>query len=195
MKWLSRGFTLKEKILLLALIVILLALGYYYFVDQPIRRYNGQAMAEAESLQTELDILQRRIFHLQEVQNSLDALQEDENLSWMNSYNNSKAELAFLNDILADTLQYQISFANVTRSGNQIRRSFTLQYQTKNYQAAQDIMTMLLQCENRCLVSDARCTIAADGKVTMNQSATFYETMVGGVADAGLPVDTAAANS
>lgn len=195
MKFMSRSFTLKEKIFLLALIIILLGLGYYYFVDQPIRESNGSAIAEADALQAELDVIQKRILHLQEVQDSLDALKKNENLTWMSSYNNSKEELAFLNDILADTLQYSISFSNVTRSGNQIRRSFTLQYQTKNYQAAQDIMTMLLESENRCLVSDARCTINANGRVTMNQSATFYETMVGGTPDAGLPSDSASKNS
>jgi hypothetical protein len=34
-----------------------------------------------------------------------------------------------------------------------------------------------------------------DGVVVVRQAATFYETMVGGTPDAGLPVDSAAANS
>ncbi|MBQ8110348.1 MAG: type II secretion system protein M [Clostridia bacterium] len=195
MKIMSRNFSTSEKILLAVLALVLVALAYYYFVDQPIRANVGDALAEAENLQTELDVIQARVVHLQSVQSSMDALTAEGNLTWMSSYNNSKAELSFLNDILADTLKYSITFADVTRSGNQIRRSFTLQYTARNYTEAQDIMTRLLECENRCLVSEAKCSIAPDGKVTMTQSATFYETMVGGTPDAGLPKDSAQVNS
>jgi hypothetical protein len=110
----------------------------------------------------------------------------------MKSYNASKEEIAFLNDILSDTIQYSVNFGDVTRSGDQIRRNFTLQYQTKTYAAAEDIMRQLCDGPYRCLVGDVRCSIDDDGIVTVNEAATFYETMVGGVADSGLPADAAA---
>lgn len=194
MRVMSRDFTLTEKIMLGLLIVILLGLGYYYFVDQPTRQTIANSEAEAAALQSELDVLQAQIMHLQSIKNSMDQLAEEGNLSWMASYNNSEAEVRFLNDILANTVQYAVSFANVSRVGDQIRRSFTLQYMTQDYRAAQDIMQKLLTGTNRCLIGDVRCAINANGTVTMNQSATFYETMVGGTPDAGLPADTAAVN-
>jgi hypothetical protein len=195
MKIMSRDFTRAEKLLLLVLVVILLGLGYYYFVDQPVRSTIANYEAETASLQSELDVYEAQLTHLRQVQNSMDQLQKEGNLSWMGSYNNSEAEVRFLNDILATTLQYSIAFADVTRSGNQIRRSFTLQYRTRDYQEAQDIMSRLLTGRNRCLIGDVNCSIADDGTVTMRQFATFYETMVGGTPDAGLPRDTAVANS
>ena len=196
MKVMSRNFTTAEKILLIILALILVGLVYYQFVDRTVRAAITASEAEYRDVHTELDGMQQRIAYLTGVQNNLDALKEEGNLSWMGSYNNSKQEVAFLNDILADTLEYSITFANVTRSGNQIRRSFTLQYRTQGYEAAQNIMTRLLQGRNRCLVGDVRCTInGKDGTVVMNQSATFYETMVGGIPDAGLPENKAQANS
>ena len=194
MKIMSRDFTNKEQILLVILALILVGLAYYYFVDQNVRSTITSADAECQQLQTELDAVQMKIAHLQSLQNAMDELEASGNLTWMGSYNNGKAEVAFLNDILADTLKYSVTFSNVTRNGNQIRRNFTLQYQTLDYLSAQNIMDRLNQGENRCVLGDVKCTMDADGRVTINQNATFFETMVGGTPDAGLPVDSATAN-
>ena len=194
MKIMSRDFTLPEKILLLVLALILLGLVYYWFVDQTVRSSITASNIEAESIQTQMDAVEKRILYLQSLQNTMDELEDAGNLSWMGSYNNSKAEVAFLNDILADTQQYSIAFAAVTRSGDQIRRNFTLKFQTRNYKAAQDIIVRLCSGTDRCLVGDIKCSIAKDRKVTTSASATFFETMVGGTPDAGLPADSASVN-
>ena len=195
MKVLSRDFTRTEIILIIVLALILVGLAYYQFVDKPVRASIADAQSEAGMLETELAAAQARLAAAQQVKNSMDALEASGNMSWMGSYNNSKAEVAFLNSILADTLQYSVTFNNVTRAGDQIRRSFTLEYRTDSYAAAHEIMARLVQSHDRCLVSDASCSLENDGVVVVRQAATFYETMVGGTPDAGLPVDSAQANS
>ena len=191
MKIMSRDFTPTEKVLLVVLAIILLGLAYYHFVDQAVRDSITTAESERQMYQTELDSAQQKLMRLQTLRSSLDALEAEGKLSWMGSYNNSKEEVAFLNDILADAQKYSISFSDVSRSGDQIRRNFTLQYQTADYAAAQDIMKRLCQGKYRCLVGDLKCAVDVDGVVTINASATFYETMVGGAPDAGLPQDGA----
>ena len=191
----SRDFTRTEKILIIVLALILVGLAYYQFVDRPVRQSIANAQAEADMLQTEVTAAQARLATAQKVKNNLDELEASGQMSWMGSYNNSKAEVAFLNGILADTLQYSVSFANVTRAGNQIRRSFTLEYRTGSYASAHEIRARLGQSHDRCLVSDASCSMENSGEVVVHQAATFYETMVGGTPDAGLPVDSAQANS
>ena len=195
MKVLSRDFTRTEIILIIVLALILVGLAYYQFVDKPVRASIANAQSEAGMLETELAAAQARLAAAQKVKNSMDELEASGQLSWMGSYNNSKAEVAFLNTILADTLQYSVSFSNVTRAGNQIRRSFTLEYRTDSYASAHEIMARLCQSYDRCLVSDASCSQENDGVVVVRQAATFYETMVGGTPDAGLPADSAEANS
>ena len=132
---------------------------------------------------------------LSTLQRTLDEMSAKGTLSWMCSYNGSKAEVAFLNDVLKDTLTYSITFANVTRSGNQIRRSFQLNYTTGGFRPAREIIERLRSGENRCLVGDVQCVIGLVGTTTVTAQATFYETMVEGTPDAGLPADAAAANS
>ena len=48
MKILSRDFTLKEKLLMLLLGLVLVGLAYYNFVDQPVRTSLASAEAEAD---------------------------------------------------------------------------------------------------------------------------------------------------
>lgn len=187
MKVMSRDFTRFEKILLVLLGLILVGLVYYRFVDQTVRDSIAASNAEYDEVQQEFEALQARVDYLQGIQTNMDDLEAQGKLSWMASYNNSKEEVRFLNDILADTLNYSVSFANVTRSGNQVRRSFTLTYRTDGYKAAQEIIKRLLSGKNRCLVTNISCGINTDGTVNMSQSATFYETMVGGINDAALP--------
>jgi len=194
-KIMSRDFTRTEKILIVVLALILLGLVYYQFVDKTVRASITNAQSEAQMLQTELDAAQARLAAAQNVKRSMDELEVSGQKSWMGSYNNSKAEVTFLNAILADTLQYSVTFSNVTRTGNQIRRSFTLEYRTGSYASAHEIMARLSQSHDRCLVSDASCSQENDGTVVVRQAATFYETMVGGVPDAGLPADSAQANN
>lgn len=190
MKILSRDFTLAEKVLLVFLALVLVGLCYYYFVDIPVRDAITSTEAEVASLKKEFSDVESRLMYLRGIRQNLDEQEKSGKTGWMGSYNNSKAEVRFLNDVLANTLRYSISFSDVTRSGNQIRRNFSLQFQTADYQAAQEIMTQLMEGENRCLVGDMRCTIGDDGAVSLTATATFYETMVGGVADAGLPAET-----
>lgn len=191
----SRSFTNTEKILIALLALVLIALVYYQFVQRPVHEAVDKYNAEAQSLEIEIDSAQQRAEKLHNLQNSMDELEAQGKMSYMGSYNHSKPEVRFLNDLLADTLTYSINFTNVTRSGSQIRRSFKLQYSTGGFRKARDILENLQKCENRCLVSDIRCGIAASGYTTVEANATFYETMEGGTPDAGLPADSAAVNN
>ena len=197
MKIFSRDFTLKEKILLLILCILLLGLAYYQFVDQPVRSAIQTANAEREIMETELTAVQAKLMKLEQMKNELDALPS--NVSIMGSYNNSKAEMAMLNDILEATDQYSISFTDVTREGDQICRNFTLQFTTENYSTMEKVLTELVNGKYRCLLSDVHCASKSgdvrQGQVSVSATATFYETMVGGTPDAALPEDSAAAQN
>lgn len=197
MKILSRDFTLKEKILLLILSLALIGLAYYQFIDQPVRNDLVTAQSEKEYLQIELNAVQAQLVQLKKMEQELENLSGDNSLGVMGSYNNSKAEIALLNDILGDTQQYSISFSDVTRNGDLIRRNFSLQFTASSYEEATRILTRLSRSECRCRLGNVYCTSedgnVMKGPVSVSATATFYETMVGGKADAGLPKDQAAA--
>ena len=193
MKVWGREFTRMEKVLLAILALILVGLVYYQFVHKPVRKAIEAANAESDALQTELTVAQAKADHLKALSEELESLKADGSTTYMASYHNAKAEIALLNDILSDTAQYTISFANVTRSGDQIRRNFTLQFRTADYAAMRKVIDGLLTSPYRCLVGDIQCSMGQErdgaGYVSANVTATFFETMEGGTPDAGLPED------
>lgn len=198
MKIMSRDFTTKEKLLLLFFALVLVALAYYNFVDKPVRAALASAAAEQESLQTELQSVQAQLERMHRMRSELDDVTAGGTASEMGSYNNSKLEIESLNQILGDTLKYNISFSNVTRSNDQIRRNFNLSFTVDNYETLERVVSALTQNQHRCLIGDLNCNSTRnsnvlDGNVSATTTGTFYETMVGGTPDAGLPQDGAAA--
>ena len=198
MKKIGREFTRREKLLLLLLSLILVGLAYYQFVDRPVRESLANAQAEYDSLSVEMTTVQAKLTVMRRMRDEMEDITNGGTASEMKSYNNSKAEISLLNDILRGTPEYSITFANVQRDGDQIRRNFSLQFTAENYATVERIVESLTKSPYRCLVGDLkltgdRSTGIQSGTVKASTTATFFETMVGGTADAGLPATKSAA--
>ena len=194
MKIWSRDFTRREKLTLFGLLILLIGILYFQCVDRPVRTSINAARAEAQEIEAEMSVAAAKVRQLTKMQNELDDVKGSGVLSRMESYNNSSAEISFLYDILAETQQYNIEFSDITRNGDQIRRNFSLRFRTRDYDAMRNVITRLCASEYRCLVDEIRCQRTINEResyVTANVTATFYETMVGGKPDAGLPKDSA----
>ena len=196
MKFMTREFTNREKVLLLILSLVLVALLYYQFIDQPVRRQLEAAQADADMLSIQVQAVEAKLKDMRRMQTEMDDLISSGAVSEMGSYNNSKEEMAILNDVLQHTQQYSISFADVTRDGDQIRRNFTLLFAVNDYASMEKVIKELADSDCRCLIGDVQCSQGTkrDQKtdfITVNATATFFETMVGGTPDAGLPEEKA----
>ncbi len=212
MKIMSRDFTLKEKVLLGILFVLLLCAAYYWLVYVPCSNAIAAANADRDKTAVDLTIARAKEDQLIAMQKELDSLGELQYASRMPSYNSSNEELSLLNGILMAADDYAVSFASASRNGDQIRRNFTMQFKTRNFATAKDIIRRLSESELRCLIGDIQYVTtlrrAAEGEaytggrmidnlyyfdvITVDMTATFFETMVGGTPDAGLPADKAA---
>ncbi len=195
----SREVNTKEKVLLVILVLIILGFCYYRFVDQPVRKNLAKAEAEYSTLQSELTEVRVKIRELQRMQDEIDAITSGGKDSFMPSYNNAKEELAMLNDILNESVtQYSVAFTNVTRYKDQIRRDFRLDFTTPDYESMKAVIDKLTGVDYRCMIGDCTCNIIKvrnqqqeeTTALSVSATATFYETMVGGTADAGLPPDS-----
>lgn len=199
MKNMNREFTTREKLLILLLCLILVGLAYYQFVDQPVRTALNNAHAERDSLLTELTTVNAKLAVMRRMRDEMEDITAGGTVSEMKSYNNSKPEIALLNDILRGTPDYTITFADVTRDNDQIRRNFSLTFVSDKYASIQRIVKQLSESPYRCLIGDLKISVTrgktmAEGPINVNATATFFETMVGGVVDAGLPATSAAAS-
>ena len=175
--------------------LLLFVLAYYRFFYVPCTAAVEQAEMRRDTLQTELAVARSKEAKLKRMQEELDGLGELSEASRMGSYNNSEAELHLLNSVLESAGDYFVSFSTVTRDGDQIRRNFKLQFTATTFEQAKQIITELTKSEYRCLLGDVQYSTAsrlrngqqAERKITVNATATFFETMFDGVADAGLP--------
>ena len=197
----SREVNAKEKVLLVILVLIILGFAYYRFVDQPVRKNLAKAEAEYSSLQSELTEVRVKIRELQRMQDEIDEITSGGKDSFMPSYNNAKEELALLNDILNESVtQYSVAFTSVTRYKDQIRRDFKLDFTTPDYDSMKVVIDKLTGVDYRCMIGDCHCNVIKvkdpmnpsleTTALSVSATATFYETMVGGTADAGLPPDS-----
>ena len=179
------NFSRKEKLMIIVLAILLIGLLYYRFIHISVNERITSAKNDAQVLQQELDLANARLKKAQGMESKMGP-----GMSKMGSYNSSKAETAFLNTVLANVPSYTVSFDEVTRDKNQIRRNFQLRFTTDSYDSAVNIIKNLTEGEYRCLIGDVRCSIADGGQTTMDVSGTFYETMVGGMKDSALPADS-----
>ena len=197
----SREINAKEKVLLVILVLIILGFAYYRFVDQPVRKNLAKAEAEYSSLQSELTEVRVKIRELQRMQDEIDEITSGGKDSFMPSYNNAKEELALLNDILNESVtQYSVAFTSVTRYKDQIRRDFKVDFTTPDYDSMKVVIDKLTGVDYRCMIGDCNCNVIKvkdpmnpsleTTALSVSATATFYETMVGGTADAGLPPDS-----
>lgn len=194
MKILSRDFTKGEKALLLILVIALLAIGYYLLVFKPVKDGIEKANAESDNLRVELTAIQAKVAVLERMQNEIDDIMADPNISVMPSYNNKKAVNKLLSEILGN-MTYSASLSNLTRNGDQIRRNVQLQFTAPSYAAMEEVLERLNNSEYRCLIDNVNCSSYRDryydvDAYNVSLTATFFETLVGGTPDAALPADS-----
>ena len=190
MKILSRDFTLAERILLLALSLVVLGLLYYQFVW----RYTADQIREAhearDAMEIELQAVDAKVAAYRAMQQELDMIDASDSIfSRMESYNNVRAEIDLLNEIFSSASQYSMSFSDVTREEDQIRRACSVTFTAKSFDVVEKIISELTGSKYRCLINSVQYSGSGsgDGSVSVGIQITFFETMVGGTPDAGLP--------
>lgn len=190
MKVLSRDFTRGEKALLLLLVIILLVLAYYLLIYKPVKDGIETANAESENLRSEITIVESKASKLEQMQNEIDGVMMDENVSVMPSYNNKKAVNAFISDVLGN-MSYSVTLSNLSRTGDQIRRNIQLSFTAQSYEEMESVLESFNACPFRCLIGNVSCSTSknrqSDEVYSVSMTATFFETLVDGTPDAALP--------
>ncbi len=196
MKILSRDFTKGEKALLLLLAIALVVLAYYLVVHKPVKEGIEKANAESDNLRVELSAVEAKAAMLERMQNEINGIMQDPDISMMPSYNNKLEVNKLINDILGN-LTYSATLANLKRNGDQIRRNVQLEFDAPSYEVMEEVLEKLASSPYRCLIDNVTCTGYRDKYNDVNAykvslTATFFETLVGGTADEALPSDSSA---
>lgn len=184
----------QTRIAVLVLVFVVLAAAYLLFVDRPVRNGIREAEKERAELESKLALLEMQTNNISGVSEEMSSLRAGGQLSWMPSYNSEDAEIDEILELVSKRApDFSLSLDEVKRSENQIRRGFTLTFTVKKLSVAEKILHGLTHGEIRCLIANTELTWARGeddaptGEIEVTIHGTFYETMVGGEPDAGLP--------
>jgi len=178
---LSREFTIKEKILLLILAVILLAELYFLMVHQRVEREFAEAASRIEVATVSYNIERTKGTRKQEMLKKIREAAQDSSARPLPEYDNSTNVVAYLNGVLAAAEEYNLVFNEVEFSNYVALRPINMSFSCRGYPAIRDIVGQLENGPYYCEVTGL--SMAAENGVedmtgevvSVQMTAVFYE--------------------
>ena len=136
----NRELTGREKVMLLILSVLVMALGYYKLIFEPINDQVAAYRDSTEQEQTELV----RAEQLKKMESAVAELRQRGDVKPIPAYDNSKALMVELHRILASAQEYSLDFsAGTTEEDYIVLRPISLSYTTATYTQSRAILDAL----------------------------------------------------
>ena len=200
MTFMSRKFTLKEKLLLLVLALILLGGFYYFIIFRPIQEEIATCKAVQLETEDKTQVEQVRASQkkkmLEQLENSSSELRGE-----ICVYNNIKNEMDELSEIMLAATNYNLSFSQASASGSTVRRDISVSFQTTSFAQAVEILQRMRDSQYRCIVKNISLSgggqnsetgimggLRSAEAVSVSATITFYETMLGAEDLSGLSI-------
>ncbi|NCB41958.1 MAG: hypothetical protein EOM59_05000 [Clostridia bacterium] len=176
-----REFSKREKVLLLVLAFMILALLYYVVVQKTIVNTTRTAQLRINDAQAELEIEEIKLERMLFMQEKLDAISESEaaSVSRIADYDNIQPLMIELNNILAKARGYNLGFLDIDFTEGLARRTIKMSFSADSYATAKSILEALATCKYKSLVGSVGFSSGQDdlmvGNVSVQLDITFYE--------------------
>lgn len=173
-----RAFTTREKALLVILAVLLIGIGYFKLLLEPVNdritAYQTDMAAEQDEILQNTAILAR----MREMQTELEQIHAAGNVKPLPAYDNADALLVELNTILSRSTNYSLNFgrtAVLDDSPYILRRPLSLSFTSESYAQARAILDSLHDSDNINQISDLSITFQKDDPVSVTLTITYFE--------------------
>ena len=163
-------FTTREKVLLVILAVLVIAVGYWKLILTPINDSIAGLNAQTASEQDAILTNSARLSRMRQMQQELETLLADPDAKPLPDYDNSERLLVELNTILSGTVDYTLSFGDtylLEDGGSIICRPISLEYTCGSYTAA--------RADYVNLISDVTLDLDAEHGTRVNLTITYFE--------------------
>ena len=182
----KRTLTLREKVLILILAIVLLLLGYVKLFLTPITERQVEALQQLTQLQEEGEGEQRKLKEMKEMERTLVEIRQRASyqFSEIPNYDNIDNVMVQLDGILASARSYQLTFSKIDSGELLVSRPINMAFVAANYQAAKKILPDLYQSPYRCALSEITVFSSANSadqgnivsqQVSVSLTVTFYE--------------------
>lgn len=175
----KREFSLRERILMLILVLLLLTCVYYIFVERPVQDTLLDAAQRQSEAESQLTIASAQLQKMQQMQQALDQLAQTAQAD-VPDYDNAKNVVELLNRAMALTAEYNLTFQPVTMDGAIASRSVAMNFRCDGYDSAKAVLETLLDSGYRCRITAMSVTGSQSGDiksedVSVSATVIFYE--------------------
>lgn len=152
----NRAFTTREKVLLVILAVLIIGIGYFKLLLEPINtsieNYQNMTASEQDEILVNTALLQKK----KQMETELEELFASGDPSPIPVYDNSGNLLVELHRILDKSLDYSLNFSGVSTMDVEylVRRPVSLTFQASTYAQARAIIDELHDSDNVNCISD-----------------------------------------
>ena len=174
----SRAFTPREKVLLVVLAVLLIAIGYFKLILEPINDAVAEYNMDADNEQSEIVANMALLQKMKSMQTELDEIYAAGDPVPMPEYDNSEVMLVELNTILAAATDYTVNFgsaAPLSESSYIMCRPLSLRFEAADYKTARQIIDTLHESENVNRISDLSVSFNSNAHVEVTASVSYFE--------------------
>lgn len=174
----SRAFTTREKVMLVVLAVLLIAVCYFKFVLEPINNSVDQYKMDTENEQSEIVANMAVLQKMKSMQAELEEIYAAGDPVPMPEYDNSEVMLVELNSTLAAAADYTINFgsaAPLSENSYIMARTLSLDFETTSYATARQILDTLHRSENINQISDLSVSLRDNGRVQVTATISYFE--------------------
>lgn len=172
----KKEFTKREKILLLVLAVLVIGLGYYKFVLQPINNKITDYRNMESEVQLEYEQNQVKAARMSMMQKEIQKSQAKGIRRTVADYDNSVNLMPELYKIMKSSLDYSLDFGELVFEEDFVKRPVQITYETSTYRQARAIIDKLYNSQYAMQVDDLTITTgeAADKQVVTTYISIIY---------------------
>ena len=173
----NRELTKREKILLLIFAILIIVLGYYKIILEPINdqitNYEGMQLQE----ETEVDTKTTQAMKMAVMEKEIEKAKASGIEREVPTYDNSKVLLPKLYEIMDASTDYSMTFQDIVTEGNVVYRGIDITFQTRNYTQARKIIDEIIDMGYALEISDITMQETNDDSSSMStyMNVTFYE--------------------
>lgn len=174
----NRELTKREKVLLLIFVVLIIVLGYFKLILEPINTkidsYEGMTLEEEMEIDTKtIKAVQMSIMEKEIEKAKAEGVKRD-----VPDYDNSAVLLPKLYKIMDSTIEYSMDFSELQTEGKVVLRQVNISFDTRGYKQARKIIDRLYDMGYALQIDDItsqRVKATDRSRVTTYLNVTFFE--------------------
>ncbi|MBQ8519502.1 MAG: type II secretion system protein M [Agathobacter sp.] len=160
----KKQLTVREKVLMCVLAVLLVICAYYYAFYTPVLQKIADYKNEMIFLEEQNVLLDAQVGKMNQMKSELDAIEAGKmgEVKELPAFDNSQNVMNSLSFILQSASQYNVSFSSVEEEESTVRRNINLAYDCTSYDAAKSILSQIYESEYRSLIKDVHMSCGED---------------------------------